>query len=98
MQSWGSLGPLLERSWALLGPSGDRGALLGHLWGYLGPSCGHLEASRARSEKAKHIDVPPVFEGSWPLGGAFGASEGSGGTWNRLGVVLRPLGCASEVS
>ena len=39
MPSWGSLGPLLERSWALLGPSwGPLGPLLGLSWAILGPS------------------------------------------------------------
>ena len=53
MASWGPLGSLLERSWALFGPS----------WGPLGPLSlepfgGHLEASRAhrkrKGEKVKN--------------------------------------------
>ena len=39
MLSWGPLGPLLERSWAHLGPSwGPLGPLLGLSWAILGPS------------------------------------------------------------
>eukprot|EP00959_Pyramimonas_sp_CCMP1952_P135212 2829327-Pyramimonas_sp.AAC.1 len=38
MQFWDPLGPLLERSWALLGPYwGDRGPILGHIGAILRP-------------------------------------------------------------
>ena len=66
--SWGSLGSLLEASWAPLGASwGALGALLGRSWEPSGRSWGHLGGDRSK-KRGSPISVAPLECLESPLG------------------------------
>ena len=86
--SWAALGALLGALGAILGPSGaSLGALSGHIRAILRPP------EPFGSERARR-QITVVFLSFWSNCGFLG-----GGLWRArtaLGIVLEPLGCASE--